>query len=55
MSCTIYTMNCNFATHAICLLKFMTYKYNDLQVYVATQIELQGQLQNTFFFHNAHR
>jgi hypothetical protein len=28
----------------------MTYKYNDLQVYVATQIELQGQLQTPFFF-----
>jgi hypothetical protein len=37
MSCAIYTVSCNFATHATCLLEFMVYKYNKLQVFVATQ------------------
>jgi hypothetical protein len=40
LSCTIYTVSCNFATHASCPLELRAYKYN----------ELQGQLQNTFFF-----
>ncbi len=37
MSCTIYTMNCNFATHATCPLTFTMYKYDELQVVIATQ------------------
>jgi hypothetical protein len=27
----VYTINCNFATHEICLLTFTTYKYSELQ------------------------
>jgi hypothetical protein len=42
MSYTIYTMSCNFATHATCPLALIAYKYN----------ELQNQLQNTFFSHS---
>jgi hypothetical protein len=37
MSCTIYIVNYNFATHATCSLEFMSYKYNELQMSVATQ------------------
>jgi hypothetical protein len=37
MNCTIYTISCNFATHATCPLKFMVYKYNELQVSIVTQ------------------
>jgi hypothetical protein len=37
MSYTIYTMSCNFATHATCLLAFMAYKYNELQMFNGTQ------------------
>jgi hypothetical protein len=46
-------MNYNFATHATCPLELMTYKYNELQVSIAThKIEFQGHLQNTYFFHS---
>jgi hypothetical protein len=38
LNCTIYTMNCNYVTHATYPLTFMAYKYS----------ELQGQLQNIF-------
>jgi len=31
MNYTIYTMSCNFATHEICLLALITYKYSKLQ------------------------
>jgi len=37
MSCTIYTVSCNFATQATCLLTFMVYKYSELQVSSITQ------------------
>jgi len=37
MSCIIYTMTYNFATHATCPLALMTYKYNELQVFSTTQ------------------
>ncbi len=30
-------MSCNFATHATCLLAFMVYKYNELQVLFVIQ------------------
>ncbi len=30
-------VSCNFATHAICLLTLIAYKYNELQVFSATQ------------------
>jgi hypothetical protein len=47
MSCTIYMVSCNFATHATYPLALTTYKYNELQVSFAIQ---KGQLQNTPFF-----
>jgi len=37
MNCTIYMLNCNFATHATCSLEFTTYKYNELQVFFVIQ------------------
>jgi hypothetical protein len=33
----IYTMSYDYATHSTCLLTFMMYKYNGLQVFGATQ------------------
>jgi len=30
LSCTVYMMNCNFATHANCPLALTTYKINEL-------------------------
>jgi hypothetical protein len=48
MNCTIYMVSCNFAFHVTCSLTFMTYKYSELQL----KIELQGQLQNTPYFHS---
>jgi hypothetical protein len=33
----IYTVNCNFATHATCSLTFMLYKCSELQVSNGTQ------------------
>jgi hypothetical protein len=42
MSHIVYTMSCNFASDAIYPLALAMYKYN----------ELQGQLQNTLFFHS---
>jgi len=32
MNCTIYMMSCNSATHAICPLALVTYKYSELQM-----------------------
>ncbi len=32
MSCTIYMVSCNFATHVTCLLALMVYKHSELQV-----------------------
>jgi hypothetical protein len=49
INCTIHS-----ATHAICLLALITYKYNELQMSCA-KIELQGQLQNTYFSHSVGR
>jgi hypothetical protein len=37
MSCIIYTVNCNSTTHVICPLTLTTYKYDELQVVIATQ------------------
>ncbi len=33
--CIVYTMNCNFATHAPCPLALTTYKYSELQMFSA--------------------
>jgi hypothetical protein len=37
MKSSVYMVSCNFATHAICPLAFMTDKYNELEVSFATQ------------------
>jgi hypothetical protein len=52
MNYTIYTMSCNFATHEICLLALMTYKYNELQRSNATQKLSCKASCKTTFFHN---
>jgi hypothetical protein len=49
-------MSCNFAIHATCLLTFIAYKYNELQVFVATQkLNCKPKLQNTPFSHSEER
>jgi hypothetical protein len=53
MNCTIYTVSYNFitlATHAICMLAFMKYKYNELQVSCATQKLSYKANYKTLFF-----
>jgi hypothetical protein len=51
MNYTIYTVSYNFVTHAICLLTFMKYKYNELQVSCATQkLNCKASCKTTFFF-----
>lgn len=53
MSCTVYTMNCNFVIHAICSLTLKTYEYNDLQVSFATQkLCCKASCKTTHFFHS---
>jgi hypothetical protein len=43
MNYIIYTVTCNCTTHATCSLALTMYKYDKLQVVIATQkIELQG-------------
>ncbi len=37
MNCIVYMVNCNYVTHATCMLTFMLYKYNDLQMSNAIQ------------------
>jgi hypothetical protein len=37
MSCTIYIVSYNFITHATCSLALALYKYNELEVFGATQ------------------
>jgi hypothetical protein len=37
IGCIVYMVNCNFGTHATCLLAFRTYKYNKLQVFNTIQ------------------
>jgi hypothetical protein len=45
MSCTIYTMSCNFAIHATCSLELMMYKCNELQMFI-TKLNYKCLLQN---------
>jgi len=52
MSCTVYTMSCNFAIHAICPLALITYKDNELQVSSRIQKLNCKVSYKTFFFHN---
>ncbi len=43
-------MSCNFATHAICLLEFTTYKYSELQVFIAThKLSCKANYKTPFF------
>jgi hypothetical protein len=54
MSCIIYTVNCNLAIHATCLLSFMTYKYSGLQMFDATQkLSCKGSCKTPFFSYSA--
>jgi hypothetical protein len=50
MSCIVYMVSCNFATHVTCPLVFTTYKYNDLQISFATQKLNCKDSCKTFFF-----
>jgi len=51
MSCTIYMVNYNFATHAICPLALKVYKYNELQMPYATQkLSCKANCKTPFFF-----
>jgi hypothetical protein len=51
MNCTVYTVSCNFVTHASCLLKLMVYKYSELQVSDATQkLSCKASFKTPFFF-----
>jgi hypothetical protein len=52
MNWTIYMVNCNFATHATCLLELMTYKYSELQVSVVTKNLSCKASYKTPFFHS---
>jgi hypothetical protein len=53
MSCTIYIVSCNFATHAIYLLALTSYKYSELQVFFATQkLNCKANCKTSLFFHN---
>jgi len=37
MNCTVYMVNCNFATHPSCPLALTSYKYNEFQMSFVTQ------------------
>ncbi len=51
MSITVYTVSCNFVTHATCLLALMVYKYNELQVFGATKkLSCKVNCKTPFFF-----
>jgi hypothetical protein len=51
MNCIAYTVSCNFATHAICLLAFMTYKYSELQVsFVIQKLSCKASCKTQIFF-----
>jgi len=51
MNYTIYIVSCNFAIHATCLLTLITYKYNELQVIIATQkLSYKANHKRPFFF-----
>jgi len=50
MSYIVYTLNCNFATYATCLLALTMYKYNELQVIIATQkLNCKASCKKPFF------
>jgi hypothetical protein len=51
MGCIVYTVNCNSTTHATYLLTFTTYKYNELQMFGATQkSSCKASCKTPFFF-----
>jgi hypothetical protein len=50
MSCHVYMVSSNFVTHATCVLACMTYKYNELQMYSATQkLNYKANCKTPFF------
>jgi hypothetical protein len=51
LSCTVYTMNCNFVTHVTCPLALTTYKYNELQMSSTTEkLSSKASCKTPFFF-----
>jgi hypothetical protein len=51
MSYTIYTVSCNFTTHATYLLALIAYKYNELQMFFATQkLSCKANCKTPFFY-----
>jgi hypothetical protein len=51
MSCAIYVVSCNFATHATCSLVLIAYKYNESQVSFAIQkLSCKASCKTHFFF-----
>jgi hypothetical protein len=54
MSCSVYTVSCNFVIHATCPLVLTTYKYNELQVSFATQkLNCKANCKTPLFYHSA--
>jgi hypothetical protein len=50
LSCIVYMVSSNFATHTTCLLEFMTYKYSELQMSFATQkLKCKANCKTPFF------
>jgi hypothetical protein len=50
MNCTVYMVSCNFA---ICPLKLMAYKSNELQMSFAIQkLNCKAHFKTPFFSHN---
>jgi len=51
MSCIVYMVSYNSITHATCMLALMAYKYNELQVFFATQkLSYKASCKTLFFF-----
>jgi hypothetical protein len=50
MGYIVYMANCNSAIHATCLLAFMAYKYNELQMFGATQNRVARPIAKHPFF-----
>ncbi len=52
-NCIIYTMSHNFTSYAICLLTLTMYKYNELQMFDATQkLSYKASCKTTLFSHS---
>jgi hypothetical protein len=50
MNCIVYMVNYNYVIHAISLLAFMAYKYNELQMFSITQkLSYKASCKTPFF------